>query len=240
MDFKTDLLVFAAHPDDAELACAGTVISEIEKGKKVVFADLTQGEMGTRGTPETRREEAAASASILKLSARVQLGLPDTEFGTSREFQIPLIQTLRRFRPDIVLCNAIDDRHPDHGRSAQLEKDACFFSGLSKIETTWEGEKQAPWRPRLVLHYIQDRWIKPDFVLDITPYWKTKMASIQAYKTQFYDPTSDEPETYISSAKFLNFLEGRAREFGHIIDVEFGEGFTCARPPGIKDLGALL
>jgi bacillithiol biosynthesis deacetylase BshB1 len=240
MDFKTDLLVFAAHPDDAELACAGTVISEIEKGKKVVFADLTQGEMGTRGTPETRREEATASASILKLSARVQLGLPDTEFGTSREFQIPLIQTIRRFRPDIVLCNAIDDRHPDHGRSAQLEKDACFFSGLSKIETIWEGEKQAPWRPRLVLHYIQDRWIKPDFVLDITPYWKTKMASIQAYKTQFYDPTSDEPETYISSAKFLNFLEGRAREFGHIIDVEFGEGFTCARPPGIKDLGALL
>ena len=240
MDFKTDLLVFAAHPDDAELACAGTVISEIEKGKKVVFADLTQGEMGTRGTPETRREEAAGSATLLKLSARVQLGLPDTEFGTSREFQIPLIQTIRRFRPDIVLCNAIDDRHPDHGRSAQLEKDACFFSGLSKIETIWEGEKQAPWRPRLVLHYIQDRWIKPDFVLDITPYWKTKMASIQAYKTQFYDPTSDEPETYISSSRFINFLEGRAREFGHIIDVEFGEGFTCARPPGIKDLGALL
>jgi len=240
LDVKADILVFAAHPDDAELACAGTVALEIARGKKVVFADLTQGEMGTRGTIETRKQESAAAAEILNLADRVQLLLPDTTFGVSRESQIPLIQTIRRFKPDIVLCNAIEDRHPDHGRSAQLEMDACFFSGLDKIETYWKGTNQKSWRPKLVLHYIQDRWIKPDLVVDITPFWKTKLASILAYKTQFYDPNSKEPETYISNSSFLTFLEARSREMGHLIGVEHGEGFTSSRPPGITSLGALI
>ena len=237
---KIDVLVFAAHPDDAELSCSGTIASLVASGKKVVIADLTQGEMGTRGTVESRKEEAAASSEILEIAERVQLYLPDTQFGISREVQIPLIQTIRRFRPEIVLCNAIEDRHPDHGRSAKLEEDACFFSGLSKIETTWGGKTQHAWRPRLVLHYIQDRWIKPDLVIDITPFWEKKIASMMAYKTQFYDPSSSEPETYISKPTFLKFVESRSREMGHVIGVEFGEGFTCARTPGIKDLTSVI
>jgi bacillithiol biosynthesis deacetylase BshB1 len=236
---KIDVLVFAAHPDDAELACSGTIASLIAQGKKVVIADLTQGEMGTRGTIETRKEEAAESARILGLADRVQLYLPDTTFGTDRDSQLPLIQTIRRFKPEIVLCNAFEDRHPDHGRSARLEEDACFFAGLSKIETTWEGELQSPCRPRLVLHYIQDRFLKPDVVVDITPFWETKLAAIRAYKTQFYDPNSKEPATYISTPEFYRFLEARARETGHLIGVEFGEGFQCRRPLGINDLSLL-
>lgn len=236
---KADVLVFAAHPDDAELACSGTIASLVAKGKKVVIADLTQGEMGTRGTTDTRKEEAAESARILQLADRVQLYLPDTTFGTDREAQIPLIQTIRRFQPEIVLCNAFEDRHPDHGRSARLEEDACFFSGLAKIETSWEDELQTAWRPRLVLHYIQDRFLKPDIIVDITPFWEIKMKAILAYKTQFYDPTSSEPVTYISTPEFLRFLEARARETGHFIGVEFGEGFQSRRPLGIDDLSAL-
>lgn len=240
MVLKADVLVFAAHPDDAELACAGTVAAMVQKGKKVVFADLTQGEMGTRGSEELRRQEALASAKILGLTDRVQLYLPDTRFENNRTDQIPLIQTIRRFQPDLVLCNAREDRHPDHGRSARLEEDSCFFSGLAKIETEWEGKKQEPWRPGLVLHYIQDRWIKPDVVVDITPFWKIKMDSIMAFGSQFYNPASTEPETYISKPSFLHFLESRAREMGHLIGVDMGEGFTSGRPIGVKDLADLI
>jgi bacillithiol biosynthesis deacetylase BshB1 len=240
MDLKTDVLVFAAHPDDGELSCSGTVASLIAQGKKVVMVDLTQGEMGTRGTIESRKEEAAASSEILGITERIQLFQEDTLFGTSREYQIPLIQTIRRFKPEIVLCNAREDRHPDHGRSAKLEEDACFFSGLSKIETSWEDETQKPWRPRLVLHYIQDRFLKPDLVVDISPYWEIKLASIRAFKTQFFDPDSSEPETYISNPAFMKFVESRAREMGHLIGVEFGEGFTSKRPPGLKDIMQLV
>ena len=236
---KVDVLVFAAHPDDAELACSGTIAGLVAQGKKVVIADLTRGEMGTRGTIETRKQEAATSAKILGLADRVQLGLADTAFENNRTTQLPLIETIRRFRPDIVLCNALDDRHPDHGRGAKLESDACFFSGLRMIETTWEGKLQEAWRPRLVLHYIQDRLSKPDLVVDISAHWETKIASVRAFKTQFYDPNSDEPETYISSPMFLEYIESRAKEFGHMIGVHFGEGFHSPRPLGISDVTLL-
>ena len=237
---KADVLVFAAHPDDAELACGGTIASLTSIGKKVVLVDLTQGEMGTRGTKETRKVEAAESARILGLADRIQLYLPDTGFSTDRKDQIPLIQAIRRFRPDVVICNALEDRHPDHGRGSKLESDACFFSGLSKIETTWEGELQEHWRPGLVFHYIQDKMIKPDFVVDISQHWETKLEAIKAFRTQFYDPNSKEPETYISTPVFWNFLESRSREMGHLIEVSHGEGFTVERTIGVKDLTGII
>jgi bacillithiol biosynthesis deacetylase BshB1 len=237
---KADVLVFAAHPDDAELSCGGTIASLTASGKKVVIVDLTQGEMGTRGTLETRKVEAALSAGILNLADRVQLYLADTNFSNDRTTQTSLIQAIRRFQPEIVLCNAIDDRHPDHGRAAKLESDACFYSGLSKIETTWEGELQSPWRPGLVFHYVQDRWLKPDLVIDISQHWETKLSAIKAFKTQFFDPNSDEPETYISTPVFWQFLEARAREAGHLIGVSHGEGFISQRPIGTTDLFGLI
>ena len=237
---KLDILVFAAHPDDAELACGGTLASLSGKGKKIGIADLTQGEMGTRGTVETRRMEAADSAKIIGLSVREQLYLPDTQFGVDRENQVPLIRMIRKYQPDIVLCNAPDDRHPDHGRSARLESDACFISGLAKIETEMDGEKQVCWRPRLVFHYIQDRMLKPDFIVDISNYWPQKLAAIQAFKTQFYDPDSPEPDTYISGQSFINFLEARAREFGHQAGVEFGEGFISPKALGMSSFDGLI
>jgi bacillithiol biosynthesis deacetylase BshB1 len=237
---KADLLVFSVHPDDAEISCGGTIAKLCAEGKKVVVADLTQGEMGTRGTEETRREEAAESAKILGLADRVQLYLADTEFGISRKEQIPLIQAIRRFQPQIVLCNAPADRHPDHGRAAKLESDACFYSGLAKIETSWEGKLQAPWRPRLVYYYIQDNWLKPDLVVDISGFWEVKKKALSAFKSQFYDPQSQEPETYISTLDFQNYLEGRARDLGHMINVSHGEGFIAGRTPGVKDLFDLI
>lgn len=237
---SADILVFAAHPDDAELACSGTIASMVAKGKKVVVIDFTQGEMGTRGTAESRKEEAQASTEILGLSDRWQLNLPDTRFGNSREEQNLLIQAIRHFRPSIVLANAISDRHPDHGRAAKLAEDACFFAGLPKIETFHEGKLQEAWRPQLVLHYIQSDWIQPDLIVDISHFWDIKVKAIKSFKTQFYDPESDEPETFISTPRFLKFLESRAREFGHQIHVEMGEGFTCRRPIGISDLSAIF
>ncbi|HRH35271.1 MAG TPA: bacillithiol biosynthesis deacetylase BshB1 [Catalimonadaceae bacterium] len=237
---KTDVLVFAAHPDDAELSCSGTIAKLTKAGKKVVLVDLTQGEMGTRGTIETRKTESDASSEILKLADRIQLGLGDTTFSNDRAHQLPLIETIRHFQPDLVFCNALEDRHPDHGRGAELAADACFFSGLAKIESNWKGVAQKAWRPKLVLHYIQDRLYKPDFVVDISETWEIKKASIMAFKSQFYDPASQEPTTYISSPEFLNFIESRAREMGHLIGVEFGEGFHCKRPIGISDLSCLI
>ena len=236
---KADVLIFAAHPDDAEMSCGGTIASLTSKGKKVVICDLTQGEMGTRGTTQTRKAESESAGNILGISERVQLYLPDTAFDTDRKTQIPVIETIRRFKPEIVICNAITDRHPDHGRASSLESDACFYSGLSKIETSYKDQKQENWRPRLVFHYIQDRMIKPDFVVDISQFWKTKLEAIRAFKTQFFDPNSTEPETYISSAVFWDFLESRGREMGHIIEVSHGEGFTVERPLGVEDLMGL-
>ena len=233
---KAEVLVFAAHPDDAELACSGTILRMVAQGKKVVIVDLTRGEMGTRGTVATRKEEAIASTKILGLADRWQLNLPDTTFGNTREEQHLLIQAIRHFKPEIVLANSFQDRHPDHGRAAKLAEDACFFSGLPKVETSFNGVTQEAWRPNLVLHYIQSDYIVPHLVVDISDFWETKQKAVRSFKTQFFDPESREPETFISTPRFLKFLESRAREFGHHINVEYGEGFVCRRPIAVKDL----
>ena len=236
-----DILALGAHPDDVEMSCAGTLAAAVAAGKKVGVVDFTRGELGTRGTPATRAAEAAAASLILGLSARENLGLPDGFFRNEREHQLPLIAAIRRYRPDVVLCNAIHDRHPDHGRGAQLAADACVLAGLRMIETLGDdGLPQAPWRPRNVYHYIQDRAIAPAFVVDISAHWATKWAAIQAYGTQFFNPDLQAPQTYLSSPEFSKFMEARAREYGHMIGVEFGEGFTVPCPVGVKDVTELL
>jgi bacillithiol biosynthesis deacetylase BshB1 len=233
---KLDILVIAAHPDDAELACSGTIASHIAKGFKVGVIDLTKGEMGTRGTPELRLIESDVSTKILKLSTRENLGMKDVYFQNDEEHQLVLIKYIRKYQPEIVLANAISDRHPDHSKGGNLASVACFMSGLRKIETVLDNELQNPWRPKFIYHYIQNNYIKPDFVFDITPFWDTKLKSILAFKSQFHDPTSNEPESFISSESFLQFIEARAREYGHSINVTYGEGFTVERMIGIDNL----
>lgn len=234
---KLDILVLAAHPDDAEISCGGTVAKHVSQGYKVGIVDLTRGELGTRGTPEIRAEEAKEGARILGVTVRENLGLMDGFFQNDRESQLAIIHAIRKFRPDVVLANAITDRHIDHGKGASLGYDACFLSGLVKIETFNEnGQKQAPWRPSSVYHYIQSHYIKPDFIVDISGFMDVKMNAVKAFKTQFFDPESKEPETYISSPRFLKMLEARAIEFGHAIGREFGEGFTVRQAPGVETL----
>jgi len=233
---KLDILVFAAHPDDAELGCGGTIAAQVAKGYKVGIVDLTQGEMGTRGTPTQRLEESAKAANILGLAARENMGFSDVFFKDDEAHQLKLIEVIRKYRPDIVLVNAVSDRHPDHGKGASLAGHACFMAGLRKIETQFDGKDQAPWRPKFVYHYIQNNYIKPDFIVDITAHWDTKVASIQAFESQFYNPESTEPASFISSPDFLPFIESRAREFGHRIDCTYGEGFTVQRFIGVDDL----
>jgi bacillithiol biosynthesis deacetylase BshB1 len=238
---KLDILVLAAHPDDAELACSGTILAHIAQGKKVGIVDLTQGELGTRGTPEIRQKEATLSASILGIHVRENLKLADGFFQNDRTHQLVVAASIRRFRPEIVLTNAVGDRHPDHGRASTLVSDACFFSGLQKIETfDHDGSLQEPWRPHRVYHFIQDRYITPDIVVDISPYWEKKVASIMAFKSQFFDPENKEPKTYISSKNFIDSIEARAMEMGHYIGVGYGEGFTKERHVGVKSLFDLL
>ncbi|EKB48507.1 bacillithiol biosynthesis deacetylase BshB1 [Cecembia lonarensis] len=233
---KLDILVIAAHPDDAELACSGTIASHIAKGYKVGILDLTQGEMGTRGTPEIRLEESENSAKILGLVARENLGFKDIFFKNDEAHQLEIIKVIRKYQPEIVLANAVGDRHPDHGKGGSLASVACFMSGLRKIETEDQGVEQEAWRPKFVYHYIQNNYIKPDLVVDITAFWETKIASIKAFKSQFYDPNNKEPESFISSEGFLDFIEARAKEFGHSIMVKYGEGFTVERMIGVEDL----
>lgn len=238
---KLDILAFAAHPDDTELSCSGTLASHIAKGYKVGVVDLTQGEMGTRGTVELRKKEAAASAQILGLSVRENLEMPDALFEINNENKLKVIRSIRKYQPRIVLANAITDRHPDHGKAAQLVKEAQFMAGLRKIETKDEtGNSQDPWRPEVVYHYIQSLFIEPDFMVDVSDHWETKMEAIRAFKSQFYDPNSDEPDTYISSPDFLKMIESRAREFGHSIGVKYAEGFLRTRHTGVADLFDLL
>lgn len=238
---KLDVLALGAHPDDVEMSCAGTLLAAAATGKTIGIVDFTRGELGTRGTPATRAAEAAAASQVLGLSARENLGLPDGFFRNDREHQLPLIAAIRRYQPDVVLANAIHDRHPDHGRGAELARDACFLAGLRMIETLGDdGQPQAPWRPKNVCHYIQDRAIAPAFVVDISAHWAGKWASIQAYGSQFFNPNSSEPATYLSNQEFSKFMEARAREFGHMIGVEFGEGFTVPRPVGVRGVSDLL
>jgi bacillithiol biosynthesis deacetylase BshB1 len=233
---KLDILVLAAHPDDAELGCGGTIIKHIAGSRKVGIVDFTRGELGTRGTPETRDHEAADSARILGLSARENLGLADGFFRNDESHQIEVVKRIRKYKPEIVLANAIYDRHPDHGRASGLAFEACFLAGLVKIETTHDGVKQDIWRPKAVYHYIQSQFIEPDFVVDISDVWEKKMQAVRAFKTQFYDPASKEPETYISNPRFLKLLESRATEMGHAVGAQYAEGFTSPRWIGVKSL----
>ena len=227
---KIDVLAFAAHPDDAELACSGTLAVLKSSGHTTGIVDLTQGEMGTRGSREERMEEAARSSEILGLDYRANLNLGDTSFEINRENQLRIIEQLRHCRPSIIFINAKTDRHIDHPRAGELVKQAAFLSGLRNIETEYEGQKQVPWRPEEIFHYIQYQYIKPDFVVDISEAFNTKMESIKAFKSQFFDPNSSEPETLISSEPFIKYIEGRAREMGSSIEKEFGEGFNVIRP----------
>jgi bacillithiol biosynthesis deacetylase BshB1 len=233
---KLDILVLAVHPDDAELGCSGTILKHIAEGKKVGIIDFTRGELGTRGTAETRDIEAADSSVILGLHARENLRFKDAFFKNDEAHQRDVIRMIRKYQPEIVLSNALQDRHPDHGRAGDLANDACFLSGLSKISTQQDGVEQEAWRPRLVLQYIQDHYIKPDVIIDITPYIETKVKSIQAFKTQFFNPELDEPETYISSPEFFESVIGRAREFGKSIGATYGEGFTSRKLVGVDSL----
>lgn len=238
---KLDILALAAHPDDAELGCGGTLIAHIQAGKKVGVVDLTRGELGTRGTPEQRDQEAAASAQIMGLSVRHNLGLPDGFFQDVQEHQLKVVAAIRAFRPEIVLANALFDRHPDHGKGADIAYTSCFLAGLAKVVTVdAQGKPQEPWRPKALYHYIQSQFIEPDFVVDISSVWEQKMSAIRAFKSQFYDPSSKEPVTYISTPEFLRMLESRAIEMGHAIGVKYGEGFCTRRWVGVRSLTDLI
>ncbi|MEM6343554.1 MAG: bacillithiol biosynthesis deacetylase BshB1 [Bacteroidota bacterium] len=228
---KLDVLIFAAHPDDAELACSGTIAKLVSEGKKVGIVDLTRGELGSRGSAALRDQEAAASSKILGLSARENLRFRDGFFKNDEEHQIAVLKKIRKFRPDIVIGNAPFDRHPDHGRASSLIRESFFLSGLRRIETFDEGGKaQEAYRPKRIFYYIQDHHLEPSFVVDITPFYDAKLASIKAFASQFFDPNSKEPKTYISSKDFWDFLEARARHMGHLVGATFGEGFISDTP----------
>lgn len=236
---KLDILAFAAHPDDVELSCSGTLMKHIAAGKKVGIVDLTQGELGSRGTKDTRYEEAAAASEIMKIDVRVNLKMADGFFEINEENKRLIIEQIRRFRPEIVLANAITDRHPDHGRAAQLVSEACFLAGLMKVETSWEGKTQDFYRPKAVYHYIQDHYLKPDFAIDISDFIEEKIEAIKAYKTQFYDPNSKEPQTPISGEEFFDFIKGRMMQLGRPIGAKYAEGFTVERTMGVELLNDL-
>lgn len=233
---KLDILIIAVHPDDAELCCSGTILKHIAMGKKVGIVDLTRGELGTRGTAETRDEEAADSARILGLHARENLRFRDGFFQNDEFHRLEVIKVIRKYQPEIILSNALEDRHPDHGRAGDLVYDSVFLSGLPKIETEVEGLNQAAHRPRLLLQYIQDRYLKPDIIVDISAHMDQKIESIKAFKTQFYNPDVDGLQTYISSPEFFETVIGRSREFGKSIGATFGEGFTSRKLLGVDNL----
>jgi bacillithiol biosynthesis deacetylase BshB1 len=237
---KIDILAIGVHPDDVELSASGTLAKHIAMGKKVAILDLTLGELGTRGSAELRTKEAMASAKILGLSFRKQLNLKDGFFENNEASLRAIIEVIRYCQPEIVLCNAISDRHPDHGRAAKLEADACFYSGLAKIETTYEGKNQNAWRPKAVYHYIQDNYLKPDLVVDVTDHVEKKRESIMAFSSQFYDPNSKEPETPISNKFFMEAVDAKMILFGRSIGVRYAEGFIAARHIGVNDLFDLL
>ena len=236
---KLDILAFGAHPDDVELGCSGTLAKEVSLGKKVGIVDLTRGELGTRGSAAIRDAEAAAAAKILKVLVRENLEMRDGFFVNDETHQKKVIEMLRKYRPEIVLCNAIDDRHIDHGKGSKLVSDACFLSGLIKIETQFEGENQLPWRPKVVYHYIQWKNIVPDFVVDISGFNDIRLLSILAYGSQFYDANSSEPETPIATKNFLDSLNYRVQDYGRLIGVDFAEGFTTERVLAVNSLGNL-
>lgn len=235
---KVDILAIGAHPDDVELSASGTLLRHAALGHSFGLLDLSRGELGSRGNAALRSQEAAAAAEILGAAFRKQLDLPDGFFTYGPENMIKIIRALRTYRPDIVLCNAPDDRHPDHGRSAKLVADACFYAGLIKIETfAHDDTPQVHWRPRAVYHYVQDKQLTPDFIVDITPYFEQKMKAILAFKSQFYGEGNDSgPETPISGKQFLDFMKAKAQVFGRPAQVQYAEGFICARTPAVGNL----
>lgn len=239
---KLDILAFGAHPDDVELGAGATLAKEIANGKKVGIVDLTRGELGTRGTAEIRDKEAAAAAKILGIAVRENLEYADGFFANDKAHQLGIIKMIRKYRPEIVLCNAIADRHIDHGKGSDLVSNACFLSGLIKIDTKLDGDDawQEPWRPKLVYHYIQWRNLDPDFVVDVSGFIAKKTEAILAYSTQFFDPKSDEPATPISSKNFIDSVNYRARDLGRMIGVEHAEGFTVERFVAVSKLDDLI
>ena len=237
---KIDILAIGIHPDDVELSCSGTIAKHIAFGKKVGILDLTQGELGTRGNAELRTKEANEAAIILGVSFRTQLNLKDCFFENNEENQKKIIEIIRKHQPEIILCNAISDRHPDHGRASKLVSESSFYSGLIKIETHSDNKIQQAWRPKAVYHYIQDQYIHPDFVIDISDFIDIKHEAIMAYSSQFYNPSSNEPETPISSKHFIETINSKMSILGRDIGVKFAEGFTVNRYPGINSLFDLV
>ena len=237
---KLDILAFGAHPDDVELGCGATLAKEIASGSKVGIVDLTRGELGTRGSAELRAVEAKNATAILGVSVRENLHFADGFFENNQSHQLEIIKMIRKYQPEIVICNAIEDRHIDHGRGSKLVSDACFLSGLIKIETQIDGQNQKEWRPKQVYHYIQWKNIEPDFVVDVTGFIDVKKEAILAYSSQFYDPKSDEPETPITSKNFLDSITYRSRDLGRIIGVDHAEGFTSERYVAVENLSKLI
>ena len=237
---KIDILAIGIHPDDVELSCSGTIAKHIALGKKVGILDLTRGELGTRGNAELRTKEANEAAIILGVSFRTQLNLKDCFFENNEENQKKIIEIIRKHQPEIILCNAISDRHPDHGRASKLVSDSSFYSGLIKIETHTDNKIQQAWRPKAVYHYIQDQYIHPDFVIDISDFIDIKHKAIMAYSSQFYNPSSNEPETPISSKHFIESVNSKMSILGRDIGVKFAEGYTVDRYPGINSLFDLV
>ena len=237
---KLDILAFGAHPDDVELGCGGTIAKEIKLGKKVGIVDLTRGELGTRGSAEIRDTEAAKAAKILGVSVRENLRMRDGFFLNDEAHQLQIIEMIRKYQPEIVLCNAIDDRHIDHGKGSRLVSDACFLSGLRRIETKLENKEQEAWRPKVVYHYIQWKNIEPDFVVDISGFEKQKVDAIMAYDSQFFNPDTNEPETPIATKNFLESINYRAQDLGRLIGTDFAEGFTVERHLAVNSLTDLI
>lgn len=237
---KVDFLAIGAHPDDIELGCGGTIAKLVSEGKSVAIVDLTQGELGTRGSAELRHLEAQKAADILGVSARENLKLKDGFLHNSEEYQMAIVEMVRKYQPDVVLANAIDDRHPDHAKASKLASDACFLAGLRRIETTLDGQQQEPWRPKHIFHYIQWKEIKPDFVIDISDFLAKKIDSCMAYSSQFYDPNSDEPETPISNRDFFESLTYRAQNLGRLSGVTYAEGFTYERLIALKNFEGIV
>lgn len=237
---KLDILAFGAHPDDVELGCGGTIAKEIHLGKKVGIIDLTRGELGTRGSAEIRDIEASKSSKILGVSVRENLKMRDGFFVNDEIHQMQIIEMIRKYQPEIVLCNAIEDRHIDHGKGSKLVSDACFLSGLRKIETKYNNEIQNAWRPKVVYHYIQWASIEPDFVVDITGFEKKKVEAIMAYDSQFFNPDTNEPVTPIATKNFLESINYRAQDLGRLIGTDFGEGFTVERHLAVNSLTDLM
>ena len=240
MSIKLDILAFGAHPDDVELGCGGTVAKEVSKGKKVGIIDLTRGELGTRGSVDLRDQESKLASNVLGLELRENLNFKDGFFQNNESNQIEIIKVIRKYRPEIVLCNAEDDRHIDHPKAAELVSSACFLSGLRKIETIDNGKNQLEWRPKNVYHYIQWKNSSPDFLVDISGFISVKLEAIKAYSSQFYDPNSNEPETPISSKNFIDNVINRSADLGRLINVEHAEGFTSKKSLGINTLEDLI